>query len=208
LSLNTPQFSIATDESDDVAGSIRHALICLQLVRTDDGAWKWLILSLHSALQGSCVCHLTTTAHPVGALTESNTKLWLNYHKLRRDTPDAEPPKTQIAEFSDLLKKIRSSGSGDCADNSNSINISDTELEDLVHLHRVVRNQFVHFEPMGWVLDLMGMQTIIPLVLRVITDILDAKWAFRHINTEQEQSFRETLLAVLAESDKLFRGTE
>jgi hypothetical protein len=205
LSLDTPQFFITTDEAADVAGSIRHALICLQLVRTDSGAWKWLILSLHSALQGSCVCHLTTTAHPVGALTDSSTKLWLNYLP---DTHGAEPPKTKIAEFPDLLKKIRSSGSGESADNSDSINISDIELVDLVHLHRAVRNQFVHFEPMGWVLDLMGMQTIIPLVLRVITDILDAKWAFRHINTEQEQSFRETLLAVLAESDKLFRGTE
>ena len=57
---------LITDESNDVAGSIRHALRTASFVGEDPQAWKWIALALHSALQGACVCHLSTTAMRAG----------------------------------------------------------------------------------------------------------------------------------------------
>jgi hypothetical protein len=68
---------IRTDEAEDVAGSLRHALHAATLVNADPQAWKWVALALHSGLQGACVCHLTTTAAPVGAVAERNAGEWL-----------------------------------------------------------------------------------------------------------------------------------
>lgn len=201
---NISQFFIETDESDDVAGSIRHALVCLRLVRTDHSAWKWLILSLHSALQGACVCHLTTTASPVGALTKTNTIEWLSYFELSRGVSGVKAPKTHIAQLPELLKRVRKPGSAGSGESTMSIKISYAEFNNLRHLHSEVRNQFVHFEPMGWTLEVMGMQFIIPVVLRIIADILDAGWAFRHENIEQTEFLRDTISTTLLEADGLF----
>ena len=62
---------IRTDEAEDAAGSVRHALRAGEMTANDPQAWKWVALALHSALQGACVCHLTTTAAPIGAVTSA-----------------------------------------------------------------------------------------------------------------------------------------
>lgn len=98
---------VRTDEAEDVAGSIRHALICMNLVKDDDQAWKWAILALHGALQGACVCHLTTTAQPVGAVTPKNAVEWFTYFEETRENQQLEPPMTRLMNMPDLLKAVR-----------------------------------------------------------------------------------------------------
>ena len=50
-----------TDERRDVVASLEHCALSLTRAKESDGAWKWAILSLHSALQGAMVCHLSGT---------------------------------------------------------------------------------------------------------------------------------------------------
>ena len=66
---NQPGMSayVEIDECQDVLVSLDHCVICLGLVEPSPGAWKWVILPLHSALQGAMVCHLSGTAQ-AGAL--------------------------------------------------------------------------------------------------------------------------------------------
>lgn len=192
------------DERDDVAGSLRHALVCLELVRSDHGAWKWLILSLHSALQGACVCHLTTTAQPFGPLTPENSKEWLDYFDCSRDDPDAPIPQTKIAPLPALLKRIRKSDTIGSGQSFEGIRVTDEELQNLRHLHAEVRNQFVHFEPRGWSLEVAGMETQIPLIIRIISEIDAAGWAFRHEDQEHLTAMRQSLYRIAAGSMHLF----
>ena len=95
---------IQTDESEDVAGSVRHAFWTATFLADDAQAWKWMLLSLHSALQGSCICHLTTTAAPVGALTRQNTKEWLEFFERQRTDPSVQMPKTHLLSLLYLLE--------------------------------------------------------------------------------------------------------
>ncbi len=71
--------------------------------------------------------------------------------------------------------------------------VSDAELIWLKRFHDAVRNQFVHFEPMGWSLEVSGLRPLSGLVARMIEDAMAIGWAFRH----QDVTWRETLRADL-----------
>lgn len=182
---------VKTDEAEDVAGSIRHALRVATFLQEDPQAWKWVMLALHSALQGACVCHLTTTAAPVGALTKQNTVEWLKF--LEQRDPEAQAPKTYLMGLPDMLKAVRKPHSaGDCS-NDTGILISDVELTWLRDLHGEVRNQFVHFEPMGWSIEVSGVPEFARTVARILSEMLDMGWAFRHLSALGRAAFSRNL---------------
>lgn len=171
---------IQTDEDEDVAASVRHALRTSSFVNDDSQAWKWVALSLHSALQGACICHLVTTASPVGAVTKKNAGEWLAYFEDTRTNPEAKSPKTHLMSLPDLLKAIRKPDSSGDGSNTPGVVLSDSELAWLKRFHDDVRNQFTHFEPMGWSIEVSGIPGLAKLVARLIEDIANAGWAFRH----------------------------
>ncbi|WP_185997917.1 hypothetical protein [Novosphingobium sp.] len=173
---------VQTDEAEDVAGSLRHALHCADYVSDDAQAWKWVALALHSALQGACVCHLTTSFAPVGAVTPRNAAEWISFAEQSRTDPAATPPRTQLMVLPDLLKAVRKPKSAGDRGNDVGIRISDAEFVWLKKFHDTVRNQFVHFEPMGWSLEVSGIPQIGALVARIINDILKLGYGFRHCN--------------------------
>ncbi|MEL7099763.1 MAG: hypothetical protein AAGM84_13110 [Pseudomonadota bacterium] len=182
---------LQTSESEDVAGSLRHALLCFEKSKEDPHAWKWFVLAVHSALQGACVCHLVTTAPPLGAVTDTNQKEWVKYYNKRE--PDGELPKTRLLNLRELLKKVRKPGS--CGGNSNgkSVSLSDAELTRLSGFHSHVRSQFVHFEPQGWSVEMSGIVETANLAARVIDDVRKIGWAFRHLPQDQMQKMVEDL---------------
>lgn len=184
---------VSADEAEDVAGSLRHALRAAQFTEEDPQAWKWVLLALHSALQGACVCHLTTTAAPIGAVTERNAGEWLDYFTALRTDPNAKSPKTYLMALPDLMKAIRKPRSAGDGLNEVGITLSDAELAWLRRIHDEVRNQFVHFEPMGWSLEVSGIPEIGVLVARIIDEILEAGYGFRH----HDRAWREALASDL-----------
>jgi hypothetical protein len=180
---------IQTDEAEDVAGSIRHIIRAAQFVGEDAQAWKWVAMALHSALQGACVCHLATTATPVGSVTERNAREWLAYFEASRTNPSAKPPKTHLMGLPDLLKAVRKPYSAGDRSNAVGIAISESELSWLRHFHEDIRNQFAHFEPMGWSIEVSGTPQIATLVARIIGEVLQIGYGFRH----QERARREEM---------------
>lgn len=182
---------VETDEAEDVASSVRHALRCWEFIDEDPQVWKWIILALHSALQGACVCHLTTTTAPLHAVTKKNAQEWLTFFEESRTKPDLKPPVTHIMALPELLKAVRK-----CP--GRAISISDSEFEWLKRIHRVFRNQFIHFTPCGWSFEVSGVAGIANLTSRIITDILNENWAFRHMPCERREAMRADLV-LLAE---------
>ena len=180
---------IRTDELEDVASSIRHALRTATFVREDPQAWKWVMLALHSALQGACVCHLTMSAAPLGAITKRNTREWIAYH----DGLSTERPETYLMTLPDLLKAVRKPNSAGDRSNVVGITISDSELECLVEFHEVIRNQLVHFEPMGWSIEISGTHALATLIARIVREITTVGYAFRHFTQAQCDQMQDDL---------------
>ncbi|MBB4097453.1 hypothetical protein [Sphingomonas kyeonggiensis] len=179
-----------TDEASDVAGSVRHAIRSAPLVQQDPQAIKWLMLALHSALQGACVCHLTTTAQPFGALAKKSADEWWRYLNGGNREPDAKQPAIQIMALPDLLKAIRKPNSIGSGAQEPGIVLSDVELAWLRRLHDQIRNQFIHFAPMGWSIEISGVPEFGSLVGRIIVAMLDGGWAFRRLERDEAISLR------------------
>lgn len=184
---------IRTDEADDTAGSVRHALRCFDDIGSDPQAWKWLALAVHSALQGACVCHLVTTASPVGAVDAKNAAELLQYIEDSRTDPNAKPPRARLMAFPDLLKAVRKPHSAGDRSNAIGIQINDSELAWLCRFHLSVRNQFTHFEPVGWSLEVSGILAVAALTARILSEIADVGWAFRHKEHEWREAFQADL---------------
>lgn len=83
-------------------------------------------------------------------------------------------------ELPDLLKAVRKPYSAGDRSNDMGVRITDSEINWLRHFHDAVRNQFVHFEPLGWSLEVSGIPDIAALTSRIVGDIADVGWAFRH----------------------------
>lgn len=176
-----------------MAGSIRHALLSFGATTDDDQAWKWVALSLHSAVQGACICHLTTSAAPLGPVTKRNAAEWLNFFEKSRTEPSAKAPETYLMPLPDLLKKVRQPHSAGDRSNEAGVTISDQELVWLKNFHEGIRNQFTHFEPMSWSIELSGIPRLAELAARIIIEILGFGYAFRHKETEWKQELSKNL---------------
>lgn len=178
------QIWISTDQAEDVAASVRHALRSFSYTADDEQAWKWVILALHGALQGACVCHLVTTAEPVGAVTKNNAIEWLSFFERSRNDRQISPPKVQLMILPDLLKSVRKPHSAGDRSNAVGVSLTDAELVWLKRIHEDVRNQLVHFAPLGWSIDVGGVPELAELIARLINEISDLGWAFRHKDWE------------------------
>ncbi|WP_312814092.1 GNAT family N-acetyltransferase [Brevundimonas sp.] len=180
---------LRTDECKDIASSVKHALWCMDKVHYHPSEWKWFTLAIHSALQGALVSHLTTTATPIGAINNKCAAEWLTHF----NGEGPPPKKTQLLNFPELLKKARKPGTCGGGPTMVSIQISDIELGWLSRFHENVRNQFTHFEPMGWSLEISGLQPLGALVARIIEAVIDAGWAFRHEDYDWVADLRNDL---------------
>ena len=191
---------VRTDEAEDVAASIRHALRSLSVVEADDQEWKWVALALHSALQGACVCHLVTTASPMGAVTERNAKEWSGYFEASRIDPNLDAPDTYLMTLPDLLKAIRKPRSAGDSSNAEGVSLSDVEFEWLKRFHDTIRNQFIHFAPMGWSIEVSGIPNVGALVARIIREILYIGWAFRNQDFDWKDALTTDLDTLISSS--------
>ena len=92
---------VCTDERQDVLASLEHCVLSLTQTQESGGAWKWVVLSLHSAM----VCHLSGTAQ-LGALTKKSAEKWLEWYEKQAC---AEPPRERVAHASDLFGRLSNS---------------------------------------------------------------------------------------------------
>ena len=192
---------IRTNEAEDVAASLRHALRCREFVLLDSQAWKWLALALHSALQGACVCRLVTTASPVGAVAERNAAEWLEYFEKSSTEPNMTTPRTYLLSLPELLKAARKPGSAGDGSGESGITVADDEVQWLTRFHNEIRNQFVHFEPRGWSLDISGIPELSKVIVKIIRDIMELGWAFRHQDAGWKSAVFRDLTALASPFD-------
>jgi hypothetical protein len=126
-------------------------------------------------------------------VTKSNAQEWRSYYDENRSNPQAKPPKTRLMDLPDLLKAIRRPNSAGDSSNAIGITISDAELKWLCDFHRDIRNQFVHFEPQSWSIEVSGIPKIAQLVVRIITEIIQSGYAFRNQDSIRHKEMQRSL---------------
>ncbi|TFL19815.1 hypothetical protein [Jannaschia formosa] len=76
------------------------------------------------------------------------------------------------------------------------IPFSDTDLRRLTRLHKEVRNRFTHFGPGSWSIEISGIPGTAALIARIIDNVHDRGWAFRHVTAASEERLRRALAAL------------
>jgi len=196
------------DERTDVLASLSVCLNCVNSVKSDPHVWKWAILALHNALQGAMVCHVSGTAQ-LGALSDKSADASLAWHEQDRRgeierisigtselgipetrfaTKEDQPPKEKLADADTLFRRLynerkrRELGAGKVLD------IEETQRNSFRRLH-ALRNDFSHFTPKGWSIELTGLPVIFLDTIDVIENISEDTWAFRHFDAQEHVQF-------------------
>ena len=126
----------------------------LQRISSDPYRWKWAILAMHSGLQGIMILALQGS-HGLHVLKKEDAKRWLDAH----ENGGPYPSDLQLDDFLSLYKKIK----GDLMImyvNSKKFSPKGTQGNSIKFLNRL-RNEYVHFTPRVWALELVGLPEIV-----------------------------------------------
>lgn len=190
---------IETDERLDVICSLQIVVMALGEVRSNSGLWKWVILGLHNAFQAAMVCHLTDTAG-LGAFKYSDEQRWLEWYKNTENVEgieDEDEPRLHVAPPRELFKRVFEISSR--IDNETTILLeADKNEKNAFELLCNLRNEFAHFRPKGWSLEISGLPEMSCQILKMILEISENGWAFRHLN-----EYEKTELMSLIENLKM-----
>ncbi len=145
------------DEIENVLASLDLLATLTPLVkkRRSRSQWKWIIVAAHDALQGALVCAVADTTGTNVLSKKSAKKMldWLN------DT-SKEYPGEYMADFGALLKRA-------------AITLPSGDAKDIRKLHGM-RNEFAHFTPKAWSIELAGLPRIINAALRLIERLMQS----------------------------------
>lgn len=156
---NLPEW-VRTDEWADFCSSLEHLGSSLANVSENPQEWKWAIIACHSAVQGALVCVLSGSAG-IGCLDNASITRVSEWIERSRSNPDLEAPLERLADFMSLVER---------AYDPNYMNefggapmpLDQAQMDDLRSLHEL-RNQFIHFRPQSWSIEITGL----PRIMRV-----------------------------------------
>jgi hypothetical protein len=205
------------DEQTDVIVSLSGCHYFAGEVQTRPEAWKHVITNLHNALQGAMVCHLSGTAQ-AGALDESSLRKISKWHDrdrrgevrrvkigedewgptYRAKTPDDAFPDSRLADAATLFERLHEAEKRK-EQAGTLLVLNQAHQESFKRLHKL-RNDFAHFTPRGWSIQLAGLPGICLDLLEIIQMIEVDGWAFRHLSDERRG---ELIKLISSLNDKL-----
>jgi hypothetical protein len=148
-----------TDERNDAIASLKLYIYAINRCREELSYWKWAVISLHSVAQTIMAIHLGS-GNNLLVMRQKDAEIWLNAHD------DGNPyPDTKMDTFLNLYKKIKHHAilgytfapKGQQGNSIKRLNL--------------FRNEFVHFMPKGWSIELSGMPNICLDCLDIIKEL-------------------------------------
>jgi hypothetical protein len=171
-----------TDERSDVIASMAMLDIALNQVASDLTMWKWIVITTHSALQSAIACHLGAIGNSFLVARQEDAEAWLKAHE------DGTPyPEMMIDSFLNLYDKLK----------KNEIYgykfaPKGTQGRSIKKVNEY-RNEFVHFMPKGWALEVAGLPRICIDCLDVVYNLDEHTLRLRWENAIQQSSFSSLL---------------
>lgn len=147
---------IRIDERLDLIGSIKVFNHFANQSCNDECCLKWSIFSLHSALQSAMAFHLSIGDY----LEVMRPKDKIKY--LRADKENTEYPNCRMDSFLNLFKKIQSNKSL-----YTQFNPTNKQIWSIKKINNL-RNQFTHFMPQFWSVEVSGIREIFRDCLDII----------------------------------------
>ncbi len=168
-------------------------MVAEQLLKTrkDVYRWKWVIITLHNTLQNFMVLALRGTNN-LKVLTDKEREKWLKAYQ----NDDKQLPQGKLDFFLNLYKKIQSNQMRQSI-HSKSFK-ADKEFDLCVEKLNYFRNEFIHFIPKGWSIQLVGLPYISMKCIKII-EFLFYESGNVLMNTELESKVKSSLKTCLTE---------
>ena len=175
---------LRTDEETEAANAMQMAACFSDDLERDARLWRWVIIALHNAAQGVMVLSLR---HGNGllALTDDCSKQWMAAHKNRTPYPEEK-----LDSYLNLYKKVTHTETGQIGGNQRFV----AKGAEGGHIKRLnsLRNEFIHFTPKSWSLEVNGLPQICRDVWRLISFL---GWETHNVLWHSEQSKVEAMAA-------------
>lgn len=183
---------LITDERIDAISSLKLYIDTINKVETDMIYWKWVIISLHNTVQSIISFHLGF-GNDLLVMSQVDAEAWLQAHD-----SGTEHPETKMDNFLNLYKKIKSHQIL-----GYKFTPSGQEGKSIKRLNNY-RNEFIHFIPKGWSIEMSGMPDICKDCLNIIKKLIDGPINQRWENDEQANQFSDLLTSAINKTNEIF----
>jgi hypothetical protein len=167
------------DEIENVLASLDMLAVLTPLVKRRRGKslWKWVMIGAQDAIQGALVCAVADTTRTNVLRKESAKKMlgWLS------DT-SKDSPGEYMADFKTLLRLA-------------AIELPSQDAKDIKKLHSF-RNDFAHFTPKTWAIELVGLPSIIGAALRVVEELMRSDRVEYRMTGNKKKRIRDDMTSI------------
>ncbi|MGE0465308.1 MAG: hypothetical protein AB7P44_02540 [Steroidobacteraceae bacterium] len=172
---------LRTDEREDIIASLRMLSASCDQAKTDVGAWKWIVIGIHSALQSAIDFHLGF-GNDLLVARQEDARAWLTAYE--NGTPHSDLMMDNFLSLYDKLKRHTILGY--------QFAPRGQQGDSIKRLNRF-RNEFTHFMPKGWSIELTGLPTISIDCLAIVEELDEHALCARWETEEQRDRVRALL---------------
>lgn len=141
---------LRTDEHEEAVSALEMVAEASAMVLEDSYRWKWVLIATHNALQGFMVLALRQ-GNGLKALKDDIAAKWLKAYR------EGGPyPVEKLDTFLNLYKKVKTDKEMICYVGSKSFEAT-ADHDKAVKKLNSLRNEFIHFVPKGWSLELSSL---------------------------------------------------
>lgn len=179
---------IHTDLEQETISAIEMVREQLQQIHKDPYRWKWVILALHSAVQNFMLLALKGS-NSLNVVRAKDAEAWSQAYN--NDQP--LPGLGKIDDFLDLYKKIK--GNKMLIWSNSQKFVPKGQQGKSIKLLNSFRNEFIHFLPKSWSIEMSGLPAMSLDCVSVI-DFLVSDSNNVLLNKEVRQHLKELLSTV------------
>lgn len=187
---------LRTDELNEGVRALELAADMLPKVSADVYYWKWVIVAVHDALQCFMVCALKGSAG-LDVLRDDVAEKWLEAYRSRSE----EFPKEFLDYFLNLYEKIKGPRMLKFVEGKQFVPHGQQDWS-VKKLHSL-RNDFLHFKPMQWSLNVNGLPQIVDDCIAIIEFLAFESGNILYTEDDVQSNTRKSIDRVRNETGKL-----
>lgn len=161
---------LSLSEEENALDYLEQAYNFIKQAENNNLAWKWAIIALHGALYGFAICTLKGT----------------NPDRVTYNTKSGK----KLISFNEALKRCQKPKYMHMLVTSKCLQLTDQQNKSIHYLKDTFRNNFEHFIPKSWFIELHGIPQIVIDVLNIIRFLSLDTGNFIHLTQKQIQRIK------------------
>jgi len=146
---------LRTDEKENAVDSLEMTAELLKRMKDTKrkSLWKWISISLFNTLYGFCICAIQGT----------------NPDRVKEIDKRTGQFKNELISFPEALKRTQDQKWMHQFTHSQTLTLTTDQKQNIEKLRKDIRNNFEHFTPKGWSIEVSGM----PKIVSDATDLIE-----------------------------------